>query len=187
MRKLKLQIQMTIDGFVAGPNGESDWIFLSGGDEVGFQKLIELADSSDTLLMGRKMTKGFFEFWENTADSQTDSPQKSLAQLIVNMRKIVFSRTEATTKGRNAEVENGDLATVVKALKNQPGKDILVYGGAEFVNSLISQNLIDEYFILVCPVAIGKGLTIFNEQKQLKLESSTAFNNGKILNKYLPV
>ncbi|HTH82071.1 MAG TPA: dihydrofolate reductase family protein [Mucilaginibacter sp.] len=187
MRKLKLQIQTSIDGFVAGPNGESDWIFISGGDEAGFQKMIDLADSCDTLLMGRKMTRGFFDFWENTADSKTDSPQKTLAQLIVNMRKIVFSRIETVTSGRNAEVENRDLAAVVQALKKEPGKDILVYGGADFVSSLISQNLIDEYFILTCPVAIGKGLTIFKEQKVLKLESSTAYKNGKVLNKYLPV
>ena len=186
MRKLKLQTQITVDGFVSATNGKNDWIFISGPDEAGFQKLIDLADSSDTLLLGRKMTSGFFGHWENMADSKPDSPQKTLGQLIVNMRKIVFSRTEATISGRNVEVENGDLATVVQALKNQPGKDILVYGGADFVSSLITLNLIDEYYIIVCPVAIGKGLTIFKEQQVLKLESSTAFKNGKVLNKYLP-
>ena len=84
-------------------------------------------------------------------------------------------------------MENGDLATAVQALKNQPGKDILVYGGVDFVSSLISLNLIDEYFIITCPVAIGSGLSIFKEKKILKLESSIAYNNGKVLNKYLPV
>ncbi len=187
MRKLKLQMHITVDGFVGGPNGEHDWVFLSGPDEAGFQKVIDLADSSDTLLLGRKLARsGFINHWENAADSQTDSPQKTLAQLIVNMRKIVFSKTETAIAGRNVEVENGDLATVVQALKEQPGKDILVYGGVDFVSSLISLNLIDEYYFIIAPVAIGSGLSIFKERKILKLESSTAYKHGKVLNKYLP-
>lgn len=179
---------MTIDGFVAGPNGENDWVFISGGDEAGFQKIIDLADSSDTLLMGRKLaTEGFIEHWQNAADSQPGNPQKTLAQLIVNMRKIVFSHTETNIGGKNVEVENRDLAAVIQELKNQPGKDILVYGGVDFVSSLISLNLIDEYFISICPVAIGSGRSIFKEKKILKLDSSIAYQNGKVLNKYLPV
>lgn len=187
MRKLKLQIQMTIDGFVAGPNGEQDWVWLAGPDEFGFQKIIELAESCDTILLGRKMTRGFIDHWENMADNLPDNPSQPLAQLIVNMRKIAFSRTETAITGRNLEVENGDLATTVQALKKQPGKDIMVYGGANFASSLIDQNLIDEYFIIRNPVAIGKGLSIFHERKMLTLESSVTFKNGKVLNKYLPV
>jgi dihydrofolate reductase len=178
MRKLKLQVQMTIDGFAAGPNGENDWVFISGGDEAGLQKIIDLADSSDTLLLGRKLAQsGFIDYWQNLADNGPDGQQRTLAQRI----------TETAISGNNVEVENGDLATAVQALKNQPGKDILVYGGVDFVSSLISLNLIDEYFIITCPVAIGSGLSIFKEKKILKLESSIAYNNGKVLNKYLPV
>lgn len=188
MRKLKLQVQMTIDGFVAGPNGEMDWMWVPGGrDESSFQHVIELADSCDTILLGRKMTPGFINYWENVVDNQPDSPDQSLAQRMVNMRKIVFSRTQTAINGRNLEVENGDLATAVKALKNAPGKDIIVYGGANFVSQLISQNLIDEYFIFRSPVAIGDGLSIFKEKKLLKLDSSISYKNGKMLDKYLPV
>jgi dihydrofolate reductase len=185
MRKLKLQIQMTLDGFVAGPNGEPFWM-LAGPNEAGRLKVIELADSCDTILLGRKMTAGFIEHWENVVDNQPDSPEISLAQRMVNMRKIVFSRTQTNLKGRNLEVQNGELATAIQALKNEPGKDIIVYGGANFASSLISENLIDEYFLFLNPVAIGSGLTIFKEKKILKLESSITFKNGKVLNKYLP-
>jgi dihydrofolate reductase len=178
---------MTIDGFVAGPNGEQEWVWASGPDEAGFRKVIELADSCDTILLGRKMTREFIDHWENMVDNQPDNPWRPLAQLMVNMRKIAFSRTETTIPGRNLEVENGDLAAAVQALKKEPGKDIMVYGGAGFVSSLISQNLIDEYFIFVCPAAIGEGLSIFKEKKLLKLESSIAYKHGKVLNKYLPV
>jgi dihydrofolate reductase len=188
MRKLKLQVQMTIDGFVAGPDGELDWMWVPGErDEASFQKVIELADSCDTILLGRKMTREFIDHWENVVDNLPDSPEQSLAQRMVNMRKIVFSRTQTAINGRNLEVENGDLAAAIQALKKEPGRDIMVYGGANFVSSLISQNLIDEYFIFRNPVAIGNGLSIFTEKKLLKLDSSTAYKNGKILNKYLPV
>ncbi|HEY2583071.1 MAG TPA: dihydrofolate reductase family protein [Mucilaginibacter sp.] len=188
MRKLKLQIQMTIDGFVAGPNGELDWMWIPGErDEASFRKVIELADSCDTILLGRKMTREFIDHWENVVDNLPDSPEQPLAQLMVNMRKIAFSRTQTAISGRNLEVENGDLATAIQALKNQPGKDIMVYGGAGFVSSLISLNLIDEYFIFACPVAIGNGLSIFKERKLLKLESSITYKNGKVFNKYLPL
>ncbi|WBV56729.1 dihydrofolate reductase family protein [Chryseobacterium daecheongense] len=187
MRKLKLQMQMTIDGFVAGPEGEQDWVWLSPPDEVGFQKIVDLAESSDTLLLGRKMTRPFIDHWENVADNMPDHPTNHLAKLIVDMRKIAFSRTENNIAGRNLEVDNNDLITSVEALKKEEGKDILVYGGADFVSSLIDQDLVDEYYIVVNPVAIGKGLPIFNGRKVLKLESSLALKSGKILNKYLPV
>src|SRR6185437_2657769 len=166
MRKLKLQIQMTIDGFVCGPNGELDWMWISGGpDEAALKKIIELADSCDTILLGRKMTREFVDYWENVVDNQPNSPESALAQRMVNMHKIVFSRTQTAISGRNLKVENGDIVAAIQTLKKEPGKDIMVYGGANFVSSLISENLVDEYFIFRSPVAIGNGLSIFKEQK----------------------
>ena len=178
---------MTVDGFVAGPDGQLDWMWLPGArDEVMFQKVIDLADGCDTILLGRKMVPGFTEHWENVVDNQPDSVERPLAKLMVDLRKIVFSHTQTDFKGRNLEVENGDLATAVHALKKQPGKDIIAYGGANFLSSLISLDLIDEYYIFRNPVAIGKGLTIFQDQKILKLDSVIPYKNGKVLEKYLP-
>ncbi len=187
MRKLKLQVQMTLDGFVAGPNGELDWIWIGKPDEAILQRVIELADTCDTILLGRKMTRGFIDHWENVLDNQPESHEKPLAKQMVSMRKIVFSSTQTAIKGRNLEVENGAVAAAVHALKKQPGKDIMVYGGATFVSSLISQNLVDEYYIFRRSVAIGSGLSIFKEQRLLELESSITYKNGTLLNKYLPV
>ncbi len=193
MRKLKLQIQVTLDGFAAGPNGENDWVFLPGKpNPEALQQVIgfgaEVASNCDTLLLGRKLAaSGFCQYWEDVADNQPNNPWHPLAQLIADHRKIAFSNTETSLPGRNLEVENGDLATVVQLLKSQPGKDILVYGGVNFVSSLISLNLIDEYYIVVNPIAIGSGLSIFKERKVLELESSVAFKNGKVVNKYVPV
>ena len=178
---------MSLDGFVAGPNGESDWIWIGKPDESILHRVIDLADTCDTILLGRKMTRGFIDHWENTVDNQSAGVEQPLAQKMVNMRKIVFSRSETAIKGRNLEVENGDLAAAVHTLKKQPGKDIMVYGGATFVRSLISQNLVDEYYIFRRPVAIGNGLSIFEGLKPLELESSITYKNGTMLHKYLPV
>ncbi len=186
MRKLKLQVQMTLDGFVAGPKGELNWM-VADGDESISDKIIDPTDSCDIILLGRKMTPEFIDYWENVADNQPESHEQPLAQRMVSMRKIVFSRTKTAIEGRNLEVENGDLAETVLQLKNQQGKDIIVYGGATFASSLISLNLVDEYHIFRNPVAIGNGLSIFKEQRLLKLVNSIAFKNGIVYNQYLPV
>lgn len=186
MRKLLLQVQISLDGFVARPNGDLDWMWIGKQDNKSFEKVISIAESCDTILLGRKMTPGFVQHWENVVDNQPDSHEHHLGELMVNMRKIVFSRTQTDIKGRNLEVENGDVVAAVNALKNSPGKDIIVYGGANFVNALIHHNLVDEYYFFIHPIAIGEGMSIFTSQKQLKLESITTYDSGKMLAKYLP-
>jgi dihydrofolate reductase len=187
MRKLKLQMQITVDGFVAGPNGENDWVFVPGvQDPAALQSTIDVAASCDTILAGRKLIGGFINHWGNVAKNEPENPWNPFAKLMVRHRKIIFSHTETSLPGDDLEVENGDLATVVNALKKQSGKDILVYGGVGFASSLISLNLVDEYYFVVNPVALGSGMTIFKERKALKLESTTAYTNGKLLNKYVP-
>jgi dihydrofolate reductase len=188
MKKLKLAMQMTIDGFVAGPNGEADWVFLPGKqDPAAFKFGIDLAGSCDTLLIGRKSAAGFTSHWENVADNQPDSPWNPFAKLIADMHKIVFSHHQHEFNFRNLEIETGDLATVVQELKNQPGKDLLVYGGVNFAKSLINLNLVDEYYFIVNPVALGTGQTIFSKKQIMQLLESTAYSNGKVMNKYVPV
>jgi len=188
MRKLKLQMQITIDGFVAGPNGENDWVFLPGKqDPAALQFTTDMAGSCDTILSGSSLADGWVEHWQNIADNQPDSPWNAFAKLMVSHRKVVFSGTKAKIAGPNVEVESRDLATVVQELKSQPGKDMIVYGGVKFARSLISLNLIDEYYIIVNPVAIGTGQTIFSEKKVMQLEESIAYTNGKVMNKYVPV
>src|SRR3546814_5352453 len=110
MRKLKLQVQMTIDGFIAGQNGESDWMQNNWDDE--FKKYeYDLADASDTLLMGRKMTAEFVTHWETVADNQPDSDWNTFAQKMVAIPKIVFGKTISTIEGKNTRVERSDEQT----------------------------------------------------------------------------
>jgi dihydrofolate reductase len=185
MRKLKLQVQMSIDGFVAGPSGELDWMTFSW-DEKNREYVNALTDSSDTILLGRKMTDGFVNYWTSVLDNP-ESREFSFAQKMVNTPKIVFSKTITESRWANTIVENGELVEAVEKLKQKDGKDIIVYGGANFVSNLIKENLIDEFHLAINPAAIGRGLTIFGnleDRLKLKLVQSTTFSNGKVVNHY---
>jgi dihydrofolate reductase len=186
MRKLKLQSQVSIDGFIARPDGGNDWI-IAIGDKEAQDLTTKQAQDIDLILMGRKMSAEFLQYWENVVDKDKNNPEYSLATLMVNTQKVIFSKTLKSTNGRNARVENGDLKTEVNKLKNQSGKDIIVYGGATFVSNLIKEDLIDEYILYVNPTAIGKGMSIFHGDKKLKLIKSTAHHAGIVVNQYEPL
>jgi dihydrofolate reductase len=182
MRKLKLQMQMSVDGFVAGPDGQLDWMTWDM-DEKLLTFINHLTDTSDTILLGRAMTEGFVSYWENV---KPDSPEYTFAQKMVGMPKVVFSKSAHTIAGRNLRVENGPLVEAVNRLKNQPGKDIVVYGGATFVSSLIEHRLIDELNLFINPIAIGRGMQIFAQRTPLTLIGSTAYRSGIVVNTYQP-
>ena len=183
MRKLKLQVQMTVDGFVAGPEGQLDWM-TRNLDEGAIARIVQITDASDTILLGRKMTDGFIKYWEAV---QPESPEYVFARRMVDTPKVVFSKTLTRVAGKNVRVETGDLVQAVKGLKHQPGRDIVVYGGPTFVSALIEHDLIDEFNIFVNPVAIGRGMRIFKDRKALRLASSTAYSSGVVINTYQPV
>jgi dihydrofolate reductase len=186
MRKLKLQMHMSLDGFVAGPNGESDWMIRSS---EGKQFISSLIDSSDTLLMGRKMNDGFVNYWENILNNQPESPEYIFAKKMVDMPKVVFSRTLDESAWTNTVLAKGNLIDEIANLKNQDGKDLVVYGGADFAASLIKENLIDEYYLVVHPVILGKGLTISHKTENrlnLKLVESKMFDSGVVFLHYAP-
>lgn len=182
MRKLKLQMQVSADGFVAGPEGQLDWMTWNWDEQLAGY-VIALTDSVDTILLGRKMTEGFVAHWENAA-SQPESPEYDFANKMVGYPKVVFSKTIQEVKGQNIRVENGDVVEAVHKIKEMPGKDIIVYGGAGFVSSLIENRLIDELHLFVNPTAIGAGLPIFSGRTGLKLTASTAFECGVVVNQY---
>ena len=186
MRKLKLQMQLSVDGYVAGPNGELDWMTWTLDKKLE-DFINALNDSSDTILMGRKMTEGFVTYWENVVNNQPDSREFNFANKMVDMPKIVFSKTIKSVPGKNVVVENGNLVTAVIDIKNQTGKDIIVYGGADFVSSLVKEGLIDEFNFFVNPVMINKGLRIFDKlshRQKLTALGSTPYECGVIVNKY---
>jgi dihydrofolate reductase len=182
MRKLKLQMQTTVDGFVAGPEGQLDWMTREM-DEKLIEFIVHLTDTSDTILLGREMTEGFITYWERV---QPGSPEYDFAQKMVNTPKVVFSKTLGSVKGKNVRVENGELVGAINRLKSQAGKDIIVYGGANFVSSLIEHRLIDELNLFVNPIAIGRGMQVFVRRTPLSLVKSVAYGSGVVVNTYMP-
>ena len=184
MRKLKLQMQITVDGFVAGPEGQLDWMTWDM-DEKLIAFINHLTDTSDTILLGRKMTEGFIKYWEGVV-ANPSSPEHAFGRKMVETPKIVFSKTVTRVEGRNVRVESGPMPQAVSRLKEQAGKDIVVYGGATFVSSLIENGLIDELNLFVNPVAIGNGMRIFSVRRPLKLTSSTAYPYGIVVDTYAP-
>jgi dihydrofolate reductase len=182
MRKLKLQMQITVDGFVAGPKGQLDWMTFNMDDQL-LAFINQLTDTSDTILMGRKMAPGFIQYWE-TVLHKPKNPEHEFAHKMVDTPKIVFSKTVQRLDGQNVRVENGDLVEKVQELKKQSGKDLVVYGGAAFVSSLVDHDLIDELHFFVNPVAIGDGLRVFSGRKPLALAQSTRYPCGIVVNTY---
>jgi len=188
MRKLKLQVQISIDGYIAGPNGEMDWMEWNWDDELK-SYVNDLTDSTGTILLGRKMADGFISHWESVMANPSD-PQFTFAKKMVETPKVVFSRTLAESSWNNTVVAKGDLAAEIDKLKKQEGgTDIIVYGGASLVSSLIREGLIDEYHLFVNPTAIGKGMSIFSgldEPRKFVLEKVTPFECGIVGLHYVP-
>src|SRR5882762_4595088 len=114
-RKLKLQVQMTVDGFVAGPEGQLDWM-TRDLDEGVLARIVQITDSSDTILLGRKMTDGFIKYWEGV---KPESSEYIFARRMVDTPKVVFSKTLTRVEGKNVRVESGDLVQAITQLKEQ--------------------------------------------------------------------
>ncbi len=180
-------MQQTINGYVGGPNGELDWMTWNWSDDIK-QYVTDITDSIDTILLGRKMTGGFITHWDAAAKNP-DDPSQEFAKKMVNAHKVVFTKTLERSEWENTVLVKGDVAGEVNELKAQTGKDIIVYGGAGFVSSLIKERLIDELYLFVNPSAIAAGLTIFGEvggQMNLKLNESKTFDCGIVLLNYSP-
>jgi dihydrofolate reductase len=185
MRKLRLQVQMSVDGCIAGPNGEMDWMVGLLDDEL-IKYAYKITESVDTILMGRKMTDVFISSWLDVMN-KPDDPWYAFSKKMIEIPKVVFTKTLNKSRWINTDIATGDLIEEVSKIKSQNGRDIVVYGGASFDSSLIKENLIDELYLFINPVAIGNGMTIFkdlNEIQKYTLIESKAFESGKILLRY---
>ena len=141
MRKVKLYIATSIDAYIAGPNGEIDWLFTEG--EFGYNAFME---TIDTTLMGNetyKLIKGFSDF-----------PYK-------NQVNYVFTRNPNATEAPYVQFISSDIVAFVKALKQQEGKDIFLVGGGQINAILLEAGLIDELQVFVHPIILGKGIPMF--------------------------
>ena len=185
LRKLRLQVQMSIDGCIAGPNGEMDWMVGLSDDET-MKYAYKITESVDTILLGRKMIDGFISFWSDVMN-KPDDPWYAFAKKMMETPKVVFTKTLNKSRWINTDIATGNLIEEVNNIKSQPGGDIVVYGGASFDTSLIKEKLIDEFYLFINPVAIGNGMTIFKDLDKIQkytLIESKAFECGKVLLRY---
>jgi dihydrofolate reductase len=181
MRKLKLQVQMTVDGFIAGINGEMDWTARDWDDEL--KKYVgEITEPVDCIILGRKLAQGFTPHWAS-------HPEEEGADKFNTTKKVVFTKTLEKSEWDNTVLAKDDLVEEIAKLKKQDGKDIIAYGGATFVSALIKHGLIDEFHLFINPTAIGNGMSIFKElegKQNLVLVKSTSFHCGIVVLNYEP-
>ena len=178
-------MQITLDGFNStGPNDEQKWV-TSDLDGIK-QYVIDLLDSSDTILIGRKLAVDYIPYWEEV-NKKSDDPMYEFATRIVNARKIVFTKTLEQSIWNKTELAKGNLSGEINKLKDQTGKDIIVYGGSSFVAALIREQLIDEFHFFLNPIAIREGVSAFGEIKNwqpLELKKTITCSSGLVILHY---
>jgi dihydrofolate reductase len=179
MRKLIVQMQISIDGFVGGPKGELDWIFPDV-DEGYTKWTVDKVWQAGAHLMGRATYADMAAHWPTSTEP--------FAAPMNQIPKIVFSHSLKEARWGETRIVGGDLGQEIGRLKAESGKELLVHGGARFVQALVGAGLVDEYRLVEHPVALGRGLRIFSELAapiRLELAEAIPFKSGAVAKVYL--
>lgn len=174
MRKIILDVAVSIDGLIAGPNGEYDWCFSD--QDYG---LTEFLNSVDTVFYGRKSYELFGIQKPDTVNTDTE---KEFWDLILSKKKYVFSTTLKTVDNETTLISE-NIEEEVNKIKEQPGKDIWLYGGASLVTTFVNSGLVDEFRLAVHPVILGAGKPLFIDIKSrigLELTDTKVFSSGLV-------
>ncbi len=182
MRKLIYTAWTTLDGYIAGPEGEMDWI--RGDDEMSAYEIGVVSDA-DTLMLGRQTYLDFAGYWPAAAkDPSKPAWERAYGAKVDALRKIVVSRTLKETPWQDATILRELTADKVMALKNGgTGKNIVMYGSAGVVQQLAGMGLVDEFHLLTHPLVLGGGRLLFeNIDKRIELERAAAepFKSGVV-------
>ncbi|MDT8977220.1 dihydrofolate reductase family protein [Paenibacillus sp. chi10] len=173
-RSIILDLAVTIDGFIEGKNGEVDWCMMDA--EMGFTHFLH---QIDTILYGRKS----YDLWgQFTPGSESTEAEKEMWELVHSKEKYVFSKTQKGTDNQAIFI-NDNILEEVNTLKNKPGKDIWLYGGASLITTFIRLGLVDEFRLSVHPVILGEGKPLFMDIKQrlnVKLVHTRTFSSGVV-------
>jgi len=183
MRKLILFNMVTVEGFYEGPNGDINWHNV---DEEFNEFAIEQLDSVSVILFGRVTYEMMASYWPTPA-ALSDDP--AVAGKMNSMPKIVFSTSLSSADWQNTRLIKENIAEELKQLKQQPGKDLIIFGSGKLAASLTQLGLIDEYRIIIAPVAIGTGNPLFmgvTETLNLNLLKARPFKSGNVLLYYEP-
>jgi dihydrofolate reductase len=194
-RKLVLQMQVSVDGFV-GRNGDGvEWQLWNWGDVCPWDEDLQARfnaffETVDSVLLSRPMAAGYTAHWADIATRLGSSPTFRFASLIGSARKIAFSRDPSSPRpATTVELADRPLAEFIEGLKNEPGKTIVAFGGQDFAKSLVDAALIDEFQFYVNPAAIGAGRKIFRGKTSttpLELIDATSYQCGIVVQRYWP-
>lgn len=186
MRKIILSMQMSLDGFIEGPNGGMSWI--NSNEEVWSEMFKDLK-SVDTFLLSSKMYPGYAGYWRSVLkDSSASKGDRDFAKLADKTPHIVFSRTMKSVDWANTRIAD-DAEKEIASLKKQEGKDIMMWGGATLASAFINRGWIDEFRITLVPVVLGGGKSLFGgitEQKKFRLVGTRPLKGGPVILNYLP-
>lgn len=195
MRKLILQMQLSIDGYVGQAGRDPSWQLWDWGDKCPWDEKLQAQfnrffDEADTILLSRKIVEGgYIDHWTETARKHPRAATYAFAQRILAARKIIFSKTLKTSPRPEAELAEKLLAEAVDDLKTQPGKNIVAFGGAGFASSLIANDLVDEFQFYTNPIALHEGLSIFakkGREQELELIDASPYSCGMVVTRYAP-
>jgi dihydrofolate reductase len=181
MTRVVLQMGVTLDGYVAGRGGEGDWGLPAEHRDVHAWKVASLRQVG-THIMGRVTYVQMAEHWPNATDDY--------AAFMNSVPKVVFSKTLSDVGWAGSRVARGDLAAEIAALKSESRGDVMAHGGAAFAQALSRLGLIDEYRLVILPVALGNGLPLFRDLAKplrLDLEDAKSFPDGTVINVYKPI
>ena len=181
MRQVVLQMGVTLDGYVAGPGGEGDWGLPDEHPDVRAWKLASLSQVG-THIMGRVTYEQMAAHWPTATGEY--------ATVMNNIPKVVFSKSLPAAEWAGSRIARGDLAEEIAALKTESGGEIMAHGGAAFVQALSRLGLIDEYRLVILPVALGNGLPLFKDlAKPLRVDLAEArsFPDGTVIHVYQPI
>ena len=191
MRKLILQMQMSVDGFV-GSDGDHDWQVWNWGDDNHWDEELKRDfnahfQSIDTILLSRMMAEeGYLSHWGNAAKRYPQDPFYAFAQRIVDVPKVVPTERLEKSRWERTVVRSGNLPSEVNTLKAEKGGNIAVFGGAGFASALIAAGLVDELQLFINPAALGDGTRIFDQAgfRKLRLLGSKAYECGILVSRY---
>ncbi len=187
MQKLIIFNHTSLDGYFVDADGSMSWAHSNRGDAEWDAFVAGNASSGEgTILLGRVTYELMTRYWPTSMAAQHDPV---VAEKMNSLRKIVFSKTLSEVSWNNAKLVKSGLAEEVRELKQQPGDGLTVLGSGTIVSQLAQENLIDEYQVIINPIVLGKGRTLFEGIKEklgLKLTKSRTFNNGYIYLCYEP-
>ena len=184
MKKLIVFNLLTLDGFFEGPNRELDWHNV---DEEINNYSIQQLQTAGAILFGRVTYQMMASYWP-TSEGLRDDP--IIAGMMNDTQKFVFSDTLESVSWKNTTLIKGEAGDAIARLKQQPGKDMFIFGSGELVSYLAQHDLIDEYRLIIAPIFLGQGNPMFknlNERIHLKLIKTRVFSSGNVLLYYQPI